>query len=285
MKALEKFKKSPANATITQMSKDIRKRGHNSSNDCWPEMLHAVNRILAYPSSIEIFREARAAFPELFEDFLISFLPSSIPLTKSQICRAKSYQAEGIVNRMTRKAEYHAIFKQLVKDLQLFNLDDRIRAEYEKDSFRPFVHSEVHLHGWLGNTPEGFSESRFFRGWRYIGSSKPTCKLCHYYFQAQGSGVGHRICHSNLYPGWRLPDVPVSAGTAGEEERQVIYDRIIERIRKDAFDIIGKKAPPKYRLHDSNTFSARITLPDDLSTTVSDLDDVSSLLEDLDINE
>ncbi|CAH0052818.1 unnamed protein product [Clonostachys solani] len=285
MKALEKFEKSPASETIIQMSRDIRARGHNSSNDCWPEMLHAVKRILAYPSSIRFFKEAHAAFPELFEEFQISFLPSSIPLAKSQICRAKSYQAEGIVNRMTRKMEHYEKFKKLVSDLQLFNLDDRIRAEYEKDSFRPFVHSEAHLHGWLGNTPGGFSEARFFRGWRYIGSSKPTCKLCHYYFQEHGSGVGHRICHSNLYPCWRLPDVPVSAGTAGEQDRQVIYDRIIQRVRKDAFDIIGKKAAPKYRMHDSNTFSARMPFEDHLSTTASDLDDVSSLLGNLDINE
>ncbi|CAH0016428.1 unnamed protein product [Clonostachys rhizophaga] len=286
MKALDKFEQqSPANETITQMSKDIRKRGHNSSNDCWPEMLHAVKRTLAYQSSIEFFKKTHAAFPELFQRFEVSFLPSSTPLPNSEICRVKSYQAEGIVNRMTRRADYHEKFKQLVNDLQVFDLDKRIQAEYEKASFRPIVHSEAHLHGWLGNTPGGFSESRFFRGWKYIGSSKPTCKLCHYYFQEHGSGVGHRICHSNLYPCWRLPDVPVSAGTAGERDRQVIYDRIIERVRSDAFDIIGKKAAPRYRMHDSNTFSARMTFVYDPSTTVSDLDEVSSLLGDLDINE
>ncbi|CAG9998921.1 unnamed protein product [Clonostachys byssicola] len=286
MKALGKFEQqSPTIETITQMSRDIRARGHNASNDCWPEMLHAVKRILAYQFSIEFLKEAHAAFPELFEDFEISFLPSSTPLTKREICRVKSYQAEGIVNRMTSNAEYHEKFKQLVNDLQVFDLDQRIQDEYEKASFRPFVHSEAHLHGWLGNTPGGFSESRFFRGWRYIGSSKPTCKLCHYYFQEHGSGVGHRICHSNLYPCWRLPDVPVSAGTAGGQDRRAIYYRIIDRVRNDAFDIIGQKASPKYRKHDSNTFSARMTFVDDVSTIVSNVDDVSSLFGDLDINE
>ncbi|VUC20850.1 unnamed protein product [Clonostachys rosea] len=285
MKALTELKKSPANAIITRMSKEIRTRGHNSSSDCWPEMLHAVNRILAYQSSIKFFKETRAAFPELFEVFQISFLPSSTPLDNDQVRRNKSFRAEGIVHRMTRKAEDFEKFQKLVKDLQVFDLDERIKTEYEKDSFRPIVHSEAHLHGWLGNTPGGFSESRFFRGWRYIGSSKPTCKLCHYYFQEHGSGVGHRKCHSNLYPCWRLPDVPVSAGTEGEQNRQVIYDRIIQRIRKEAFDIIWKKAVPKYRAHDSNTFSARMTFADDFSTTVSGLDDVSSLLGNLDINE
>uniref|UniRef100_A0A8H7TRT1 Uncharacterized protein n=1 Tax=Bionectria ochroleuca TaxID=29856 RepID=A0A8H7TRT1_BIOOC len=160
MKALGKFEQqSPASETITHMSRDIRARGHNSSDDCWPEMLHAVKRILAYQSSIEFFKEAHAAFPELFEGFEISFLPSSTPLPKGEICRVKSYQAEGIVNRMTRKVEYHEKFKQLVKNLQAFDLDQRIQAEYEKASFRPIVHSEAHLHGWLGNTP-GDSPSR-----------------------------------------------------------------------------------------------------------------------------
>ncbi|KAK1963210.1 hypothetical protein LY78DRAFT_717498 [Colletotrichum sublineola] len=188
--------------------------------------------------------------------------------------RPKSMKAEGIVGRMTDKPKEIEIFRGFVQDLQLTDLDARIRAEYTKDTFCPIVHSEILL---LDNLERSgpITPDRFFNGWMFIGSSKPLCRLCQYYFQEHHSGVGHRKSHQNLYPSWRVPDVLLSQGAEGEEKRQIMINRMMVRIRRDAFDLIRKRVHPMYRNHDSFTSSMKITLGERW-TTGSSASDVAS---------
>jgi hypothetical protein len=251
--------------------------GHRSQ-ECWSELQHTMSRILAYHHSVRFFLRASKEWPELFREFDVSFVPSSKPMAKP--CRNKSLSAESIVGRMTSKVNIIAEFRKFVNSLQKFDLDERVKAEYRKDTFRPIVHSEVLLLNWLGSGAN-ISSRKFFNGFKYIGSSKPSCMLCAYYFEEKRAGIGYRPSHGNLYVNWRVPDLLRSQGTAGEHARQIMVDRMLVRIRDGTFDLVKKKVPFAYKKHDSNTFSAMMTHQETWTVggnSEADLDDATSLV-------
>ncbi|KAK1658726.1 hypothetical protein BDP55DRAFT_681578 [Colletotrichum godetiae] len=267
---------------IDQRATGIRLNGVTSnSSACWPETRHMVNRLLSYCKDIEFFILAKDNWPEIFRNFEILACPSSQP----NKCpgRNKSMTAESIVGRMTRKEHLIERFRECVHDLQIMHLDQRIKTEYQKDNFRPIVHSEILLLNHLEKTAGSVSPTRFFKDWMYIGSSKPICRLCEYYFEEHRSGVEHRSSHKNLYISWRLPDVLRSEGDGGEERRQVMFDRLLQRIRKDAFDLVEKKVRPTLRNHDSITSSVSMTLQGNWSEP-SDISEVLSSMGSLRLN-
>jgi hypothetical protein len=262
-------------AVITERALQDRIAGFRSM-ECWSDLLHTISRILAYLQSTKFLLLAKEKWPSLFQNPLVSFISSSGTINKP--FRNNSLTAAGIVGRMTRKEKMIRIFRDFVQTLQAFDLDLRIKSEYEKDSFKPIVHSEILLHNWISNQG-GIISSRFFNDWIYIGSSKPTCKLCDYYFQEHPSRVEHRASHGNLYPSWRVPDVFPYQGQESLDARQNMVDRVLQRVRKDAFDIVRRKALPSVKENDSNTFSARVTLEEGWSLNGSDpgVEDVTSL--------
>ncbi|KAH6659056.1 hypothetical protein BKA67DRAFT_633727 [Truncatella angustata] len=277
------MRQSQVGILIEARAREGRMLGYRSQ-ECWSEFQHTMSRILAYPQSVQFLRKARKNWPELFEDYEIHAIPSSSPIQRP--CRNKSQTADGIVGRMTRKQKEIETFRSFVATLQSFNLDARIQNQWRNESFRPIVHSEIILLDWLENNG-GIEPYRFFNGWMYIGSSKPTCRLCHYYFEAHGSGVEHRPSHENLYISWRFPDVFVSQGNQARDLRQVMMDRILVKIRKDAFQLVRQKVPPSYKEHDSNTFSAMITFRDSYmidERSVVDMDDVTSLMGEVSLD-
>ncbi|KAM7203003.1 hypothetical protein V8F20_004250 [Naviculisporaceae sp. PSN 640] len=264
-----------------------------SSQECFSDLVHTAKRILAYPQSVQyILTKAYPKWPGLFKNNpLVSFLPSSKAIPTPG--RMKSFKAENIVGRMTRKEKEIRIFRDFVQYLQAFDLDERIKHEYEKDTFTPIVHSEVLLLNWLwlnfGATgldgKKAIDPSVFFNGWMYIGSSKPTCRLCHYYFEERRSGVEHRDTHMNLYPPWAFPEVFPSQGEEAILDRQIMLDRVLQRVRKDAFEVVRKKVSPHHKAEDSNTFSEVVTL-DDRWTIMSrnsdvDVDEITSMMGEM----
>ncbi|KAI0129831.1 hypothetical protein BJ170DRAFT_289570 [Xylariales sp. AK1849] len=253
---LTTISRSQAGVLIQARAREGRMPGYKSQ-ECWSEFQHTISRILAYPQSVLFMRKARRTWPELFEGYEIIAVPSSSPIPRP--CRNKSQTADGIVGRMTSKPKDIETFRNFVSTLQSFDLDDRIQHQWRNQRFRPIVHAEIILLIWLENS--GAIESRmFFNSWMYIGSSKPKCRLCHYYFEAHASKVEHRPSHGNLYISWRFPDVFVSQGDRAEHARRVIMDRMLAKIRNDAFQLVRQKVPPNFKEHDSNTFSAMTTL-------------------------
>lgn len=273
LRFLHEIENSKLGEDITQRAKDTR-ACRDATIECWPEFRHAANRLLAYQQAIEFFRRAENSWPKLFKEVEITFLPSSIQWDRP--LRNRSSTAEVIVTRMTHKAHQIEFFRDFVKDLQPINLDERIEAERRNKEFRPIVHAEVLLLDDLVKRRSA-SNNSFFGGWMYIGSSKPTCKLCNYYFEASRLGVRCRPTHANLYLNWRLPDVLVTQGAEGEKRRRVEMDRVVEAIRKEVFNLVQKKSRPTYRRHDSVTSTARITI-DDQWSTVQDDEEISSTL-------
>ncbi len=252
------------------------------SAECWSGLFHTIKRILAYLQSAKFIVLARIKWPILFRNPQLSFVCSSVRMPKP--IRNKSLTADGIVGRMTRKTKQIQIYRDFVKTLQLFDLDERIKNEYLKESFDPIVHSELLLFDKAINV-HGLDPSSYFNGWMYIGSSKPACKLCNYYFQEMRSNMKHRACHGNWYPSWRFPDVYPSQGGSALDMRQIMVDRVLQCVRKDAFEIVRKKVPPTYKEDDSNTFTATLTLEDrwTIAPSAAEIDDVASLMGQLDV--
>ncbi|KAK2053950.1 hypothetical protein LY76DRAFT_523542 [Colletotrichum caudatum] len=253
---------------ISRRAREVRGNRLQSSSSCWPEMWHMVNRLVSYAQDVEVFISAKKDWPELFENYRVRFVPSSVAIPGPT--RPKSMRAEGIVGRMTSKEKDIKTFRGFVGDLQLTGLDARIQTEYTKNTFWPIVHSEILLLDDLEKSGPVVPE-RFFHGWMYIGSSKPLCRLCQYYFEEHRSGVQHRKSHRNLYTSWRMPDVLTCQGTEGQDRRQLMMNRMTERVRRDAFDLIRKRARPMYKKHDSFTSSMRVTLPSITSDVASQI--------------
>ncbi|KAI4596875.1 hypothetical protein KJ359_005220 [Pestalotiopsis sp. 9143b] len=196
------------------------------------------------------------------------------------LSRLELYARECLANPSALNLDENK-FREYAKSLQNFDLDARIQQGWSKESFRPIVHAEVLLLDWLERNG-GTADHRFFNDWKYIGSSKPTCKLCHYYFECHGSMIQHRPSHGNLYISWRVPDVYTTQGEHVVEARQVIVDKVLDKIRKDAFSLVEQRVPPSYKDHDSNTFSAMVTLQDMLTTddrSTHGLDNVARLMQ------
>ncbi|KAK8044988.1 hypothetical protein PG993_005012 [Apiospora rasikravindrae] len=234
---LNKIHGTSAGELITERAREGRMPGYRSQ-ECWSDLQHTMSRIRAYSQSIVYFLEACKTWPNLFEDFVVSFVASSMPAPP--LTRAKSRTAEQIVGRMTSHPREIEIFRNYVETLQGFNLDERIRGSMGK---KPIVHSEVLLLDWLNKTEGGVDPQRFFNEWMYIGASKPTCRLCHYYFESYDTVVEHRPSHKNIYNNWRVPDPLPSQGSDGVKARNDMMDRVLARIRRDAFALVKQRVP------------------------------------------
>ncbi|PTB65231.1 hypothetical protein BBK36DRAFT_1160432 [Trichoderma citrinoviride] len=282
MQLLVRIDSSPAGKIIEERAQEDRIVGYRSM-ECWAELLHTMRRILAYQQSVQFFLQAKEKWPSLFQNATVDFLASSRPVPKP--IRNKSLSAVSIVGRMTRKEKVMRIFQRFAQDLQAFDLDDRIKQEYGRTTFRPTVHAEVLLLDWVWKQSK-IAPLSFFNDCKYIGSSKPTCKLCDFYFQEHKYKIGHRISHGNLYSSWRVPDVFPYQGQACIDDRQIMVDRLLQRVRKEAFDIVQKKAPVSVKAEDSLTNSARMTLFDivSLRASTAPMDDLASLLGQVDIS-
>ncbi|KAM0322571.1 hypothetical protein ACHAQA_009418 [Verticillium albo-atrum] len=175
---------SIAGTHIDHRGREARESSHE---DCWSELRHYINRLLGYRQSVAFFLRAKTVFPRLFAaSVVVSTLPSSRPLSKPLV-RNKSLTADSIVGRLTSEKRVIETFRAFVRDLQLFDLDARIRTEFTRSGFRPVVHAEVLLLNHIEFSEGGIDGSRFFGGWMYIGCSKPACKLCSYYFEDHDS--------------------------------------------------------------------------------------------------
>ncbi|KAK7931826.1 hypothetical protein PG985_002538 [Apiospora marii] len=234
---LNKIHGTPAAVLIAERAREGRMPGYRSQ-ECWSDLQHTMSRIRAYSQSVVYFLDAWKTWPLLFEDFEVSFIPSSRPAPA--FSRAKSETANGIVGRMTSNPREIEVFRNYVRTLQGFDLDERIRGNSKK---KPIVHSEVLLLDWLNKTEGGVDPQRFFNEWMYIGASKPTCRLCHYYFESYDTVVEHRPSHKNIYNNWRVPDPLPSQGKAGVEARDEMMDRVLARIRRDAFALVKQRVP------------------------------------------
>lgn len=209
-------------------------------------------------------------------DFEVKTIPSSEPAPNP--IKNKSASANELIGRIMSDPDEINRYKELAGELQKCNLDKLIQEQCTKTTFKPIAHAEVLILNWL-KTNNCTRPERFFEGWKYIGASKPTCRLCSYYFHANSDGIQCRPSHGNLYPNWRVCDVYGDQGDRAARNRDKVLNGILERIRDDACRTLREKTSEGKR-YDSNTYSARLNrnvLGDGsvISCTVSNSDNLS----------
>jgi hypothetical protein len=248
-------------------------RGENYVRDSrWSELRHFLSRLLSLFIAVRVLINARELWPQLFVNFIVKSLPSTEPAPAPVVRR----NANGIIRRMgsetaTRPYKLHA--ETLQKDK---NLDQRIAQRAHPKKFRPIVHAEVNLLDQIlrrqaqsdleeDDGVRFFNEAEFGR---YIGTSKPTCMLCHLWFSDHPSGVRCRETHGNLYYNWRAPNVYDLDDREAIKQRDLILNGMVKKIRQQAFRVIEERSFTRRR-HDS-----RDTATNPLGSTVRDTDSV-----------
>lgn len=265
------------------------REGRMNKSESWSELRHVAGRLLSYLRAAKTLVSTSKLWPELFENHVVCYISSSIPgpyIFKGKHS-PKKMSADRIVGCMTSDAKKLEEYKAHAQELQKFKLDKLIQVKTGPKKFRPIVHAEVLLLDWLERNG-GTRPSRFFNGYKYIGCSKPTCRLCEHYFSVHASRVEIRSPHRNLYPNWRMPDVYEDQGRQAAKERERLMDKILELVRKDTFRVLVERVPEGKR-HDSNTDPTYqiCSVPDggteyveDLVASLKGLDFVSSHYDD-----
>lgn len=247
IKAIDRLYQSEIDGLIRNKTNE----GRMNESECWCELRHAAGRLLSYLQAVKVLISTRKRWPELFENFEVRYIASSIPDQSPLRGNRLQLSAGDIIGRMTSDPKKMANYRAHAQELQKFGLDENIRSQAVGKKLRPIVHAEVLLLESL-EKDGGTHPSRFFNGYKYIGCSKPTCRLCDYYFSVHASGVEVRPTHRNLYPSWRMPDVYRDQGPQVEKERENLMNKILVRIREDTFRTLSEKLPER-KHHDSNT--------------------------------
>lgn len=226
------------------------KEGRIDESERWCELRHFIGRLLSYLQTAKLFVQIPRRWPELFDNLEVCGVASSVP---DECPLRRKLSAADIIGRMTSNVREQKKFKAHAEELQMFGLDQSLQTYAQNRNLRPFIHVEVLLLDSLENDG-GTRSSRFFSGYRYIGTSKPTCRMCSYYFSAHSSDVEVRQTHRNLYRNWRMPDVYEDQGPDAVKNRQLLMDKVLNRVREDVFRILKEKLAEGKR-HDSNTNS------------------------------
>lgn len=156
--------------------------------------------------------------------------------------------AQKILGRMCPNPAQHI---QRLGEARAVDVNGNIKEIISRDTFRPIVHAELLILQSLEQ--DGLVQScNFFNSWKYIGSSKPTCRLCHYYFQNHSGRFQVRSTHMNLYLNWKPPDVFGRDGDAAIKAREDMMNAMVKPIREDGLRTLEERVPLG-RQHDSST--------------------------------
>ncbi|CAM1503285.1 Fc.00g080610.m01.CDS01 [Cosmosporella sp. VM-42] len=221
--------------------------GRINSSSQWQTLRHMIARLRAYYVSAETLVRSHERWPELFQNFQITIVPSSEP--HSNPIKKTSTTAREMIGRMVSDETEIANRRADAERLQRFGLDAIIQEVCSSHSFTPLVHAEVLVHDTVRTYLADNPGVKYWSDWNYVGSSKPTCRLCTYYF-SHISDVSVREPHGNLYSKWRLPDV---FDYESAKKRNDILNKMAERVRMDALQTMKSKLPQGTN-NDSSSF-------------------------------
>lgn len=229
------------------------REGKIDSSMPWLELRHFLGRLHSYHLAVKTMIRARQFWDRLRDDIKVTVIPSATTIPHP--LHKKRPIASEIIGRMTSAEELLETYRSRAAKLQEeLNLDEKILSECNSSSQTHMVHAELlvldYVLGYLRDV-EDAQFYKFYNGWRYIGSSKPTCRLCSYYFMAHPSGVQVRESHNNLYTHWRVPDV-FDENTMTQTESHL--QAVIVRTRADAIRSLMSQTS-QGRKYDSNSFS------------------------------
>ena len=224
------------------------------STKSWGEINHIAARLLAYGKAADALMRARDIWPELFDSFRVKYLESSHPMP--QPLKSKPWTSERIVACLSTHRTVQDELRASVQILKAagVDVDGEITEKWLK-GFDPVVHAEMLLFDWLEKGDGGTRADRFFKGYKFIGTSKPPCRLCHFFFEEHGTDIQVRQSHRNLYLPWRMPDVLLSQGNEAILERRTILNGIKQRVCADIIQTMKDRFADR-TLHDSTSSSA-----------------------------
>lgn len=255
-------------------------------NAPWVVVSHSIGRLLSYYYAVSILISARRNWPQLFDDFAVRWVPSSAPRALSI---PRKLDAAMIFGNMSVDADTISECRNYAATLEQsgFALNRAITETARRDSFLPFVHAEVNLLDFIlrlqrSSRAHGHDVPTFFLNDRYIGCSKPTCRLCELYFNHHPSGVVVRQGHRNLYGEWRAPDVFRADGDAVARERKMNLERMIPIIRDEAFLNLRDRFATR-RPNDSHDTPSNVPLLE--AASVRTVDDLVSQMGEVDISD
>lgn len=225
------------------------REGKMDSSKPWLELRHFLGRLHSYHIAVKTMLRARRFWDRLWDDIKVTVIPSATaiphPLNK------KRPNASEIIGRMTSAEELLETYRSRAARLQELHLDEKILAECNSSSHTHTVHAEILVLDYVLRYLRDTEDAHFYSSWQYIGTCKPVCRLCNYYFMAHPSRVQVRESSNNLYPHWRVPDV-FDESTMAETERHL--QAVIVRTRADALRSLMSQTL-QGRKYDSNSFS------------------------------
>lgn len=192
---------------------------------------------------------------------MVKWISSSTPISMP-LMRDEQLTVANILNSMELGPEQREHYTQLSHHHNFYNLDKEIKEIVGKKS-KPLVHAEVLLHARLRPLQERY-DRLYWNNWRYIGSSKATCRLCTFYFDNQTDGVKVRTGHHNLYVAWRLPDLPALEkeieAREQREQRLRLIAYITERVGANLLQTLSTRRTVGRR-YDTNTYTFSVRGP------------------------
>lgn len=227
------------------------------SSEHWTELIHVAGRLMTYKQAIDVSFRVRAFWPELFQDFKITMVPSGP--SASQVLNRKVMTAKEILNKTTsdesKLKELYAAVERTERLLSI-KLDDEIKGGWSK-KHHISLHAEINLLQYLERTEGGTDDSRFFQGIKFIGTSKPPCKLCFYFFQDYAPGIRIRATHGNTYL-WLMPTLtPHQSNPRKGRDTLDVARRIRARLMDEDVLPALQGGQIDGRPHDSSNYSTR----------------------------
>lgn len=212
----------------------------NKNLDRVTRIIHVVKQISRIMVFVKACVQACHEFPELFQSYTISKIPSSrgstAPLTVGTLT------VRGIVERIlqvpagTRLPDYEIA----IKKLEAKNLRTKLG-----DGWSPIVHAEILIADHFHKTGLDFFEND-----RYIACSKAACYCCYYFLRQLSHHPGQFVepgCHYNAYIRWRLPDIDSDSGPEIlEHQRRFLIDTI-PQMHREILDQLSGIVIPRQR--------------------------------------
>ncbi|KAH7184568.1 uncharacterized protein B0J16DRAFT_267046 [Fusarium flagelliforme] len=229
---------------ISQRAKDA----EMTRSEPWCKLRHYLGRWLSYRKAAEGIVTVSERWPDLFLDFEITMVPPGSRLQKPNL--PSGLTSSIIIQQIVAEDKSQdPDLNELADSLEQMGIDEIIQKSQQSRKFRPRLHAEGLVYEYLSTNGQTAAES-YWNRWSYIGSSKPTCRLCHYYFDAlQDDKPAIRSSHYNLYRDWRLPE------HHDAETRDELLKKIVQRLRADVIKTLKEKKLRR-KAKDSNTYSS-----------------------------
>ncbi|KAK2611938.1 hypothetical protein QQS21_002044 [Conoideocrella luteorostrata] len=245
---IKEIVKSKLTSFLSVVDRQIKDEPPDRSCD-WCYLRHYLGRLCSYREAAEVIADAPNQWGTLFENFKVRYMPSS---PSKRISISPSLNLEQLASGAFPNRDLSE-FDSDIAVLREYGLDDQIRNQVRILDKKSLVHAEIQLYDYLVRQGKTLS-SGFWDSSAFIATSKPPCRLCHFYFDYSDNNIVISPPHMNLYPRWLLPDVKKEEGHEAVMKFNNQLDEIIEDLQRDTEILLAEKMPV-WKRNDSRTDS------------------------------